>query len=171
MTPDGSRLRRSGCYLSSCPVSHRKDLIQLRLPSALCLHLHIVSDAPHWLKAQRYTGCTSCERRARRVKTVKLLNQTYVCRTAIAGRNRLIDVFVCVIIWAGRGSVCEALRDGANGVLCLKDCGVWCRRFHLGLREVNYLGLNSYFVPLKGIRRAGGRGSDASWTGRISRSL
>lgn len=36
-----------------------------------------------------------------------------------------------------------------NGVLCLKDCGVWCERFP-GRGEVNYLGLDAYFVPLWG---------------------
>lgn len=57
-----------------------------------------------------------------------------------------------------------------NGVLCLKDCGVWCE-CSLGRGEVNYLGLNSYFVPLQGSSQQTGEESDASWTGCISRSL
>lgn len=48
-----------------------------------------------------------------------------------------------------------------NGVLCLKDCGVWCER-SLGRGEVNYLGLNSYFVPLRGSSQQTGGESDAS---------
>lgn len=42
-----------------------------------------------------------------------------------------------------------ALWDVTNGVLCLKDCGVCCE-CSAGQSEVNYLGLNTYFVPLQG---------------------
>lgn len=67
-------------------------------------------------------------------------------------------------------AVCEALWDMTNGVLRLKDCGVWCE-CSLGRGEVNYLGLNSYFVPLWGSSQQTGEEGDASWTGCISRSL
>ncbi len=67
-------------------------------------------------------------------------------------------------------AICKALWDMTNGVLCLKDCGVWCE-CSLGRGEVNYLGLNSYFVPLQGSSQQTGEESDASWTGCISRSL
>lgn len=67
-------------------------------------------------------------------------------------------------------AICPALWDMTNGVLCLKDCGVWCE-CSLGRGEVNYLGLNSYFVPLQGWSQQTGEESDASWTGCISRSL
>lgn len=56
---------------------------------------------------------------------------------------------------------CEALWDMTNGVLRLKDCGVWCE-CSLGRGEVNYLGLNSYFVPLWGSSQQTGEEGDAS---------
>lgn len=58
-------------------------------------------------------------------------------------------------------AICTALWDMTNGVLCLKDCGVWCE-CSLGRGEVNYLGLNSYFVPLLGSSQQTGEESDAS---------
>lgn len=82
----------------------------------------------------------------------------------------LIDI-VClcllVIIWVGWiprllwfcfvfSAICEALWDMTNVVLCLKDCSVWCE-CTLGCGEVNYLGLNSYFVASPGIQSAGRR--------------
>lgn len=57
--------------------------------------------------------------------------------------------------------ICKALWDMTNGVLCLKDCGVR-RECSLGRGEVNYLGLNSYCVPLWGASRQTGAGGDVS---------
>ena len=67
-------------------------------------------------------------------------------------------------------AICKAFWDMTNGVLCLKDCGVWSE-CSLGRGEVNDLGLNSYFVPLWGPSQQTGEESDASWTGCIYRSL
>lgn len=88
-----------------------------------------------------------------------------VCRWLYgAGRAPCMPLLFCPCHLQG------ALWDMTNGVLCLKDCGVWCE-CSLGRGEVNYLGLNSYFVPLRGSGRQTGEDSDASWTGCISRSL
>lgn len=57
-----------------------------------------------------------------------------------------------------------------NAVWCLKDCGVWCKCSQ-GRGEVNYLGLNSYFVLLLGFAEQTAEESDASRTRYRSRSL
>lgn len=61
-----------------------------------------------------------------------------------------------------------ALWDVTNGVLCLKDCGVCCE-CSAGQSEVNYLGLNTYFVPLQGWGQDGEK--PRSLNASVSRSL
>lgn len=67
-------------------------------------------------------------------------------------------------------AICKALWEMTNAVWCLKDCGVWCKCSQ-GRGEVNYLGLNSYFVLLQGSREQTGEEGDASQTSYRSRSL
>lgn len=83
----------------------------------------------------------------------------------------LIDIvclWLLVIIWVGWiprllsrfffPAICKAWWDMTNAVLCLKDCSVCCK-CTLGRGEVNYFGLNSYFVTSPGIQLAGRRGN------------
>ena len=179
--------------IQAAPVHfYTEDLIQHGLPSVLWLDLHYVSDASCWLNLHCYAVCMHWGEKywphgetvgfywwSKKNKNISLYLCTHahtlimiwairdispVCRWLCgAGRAPCMPLLFCPCHLQG------ALWDMTNGVLCLKDCGVWCE-CSLGRGEVNYLGLNSYFVPLRGSGRQTGEDSDASWTGCISRS-
>lgn len=126
-------------------------------------------------------GCWSIEDVLKRLSEARLLSQygrqfsadfpSQPMVHALSLSCRLMDIFcLCRCDYMGRMSpqhtpvfcpaICKALWDMTNGVLRLKDGGVWYE-CSLGRGEVNYLGLNSYVVPLQGSSQQTGEESDA----------
>lgn len=135
--------------VQAAPVHfYTEDLIQHGLPSVLWLDLHYVSDASRWLNLHCYAVCVHWGKKKLTswgntglllMKQKKISHLTFcthtlslimiwairdispVCRWLYgAGRAPCMPLLFCPCHLQG------ALWDMTNGVLCLKDCGVWC---------------------------------------------